>query len=257
MRQSKTKPTMTTTQTNERPALSVVVRWREGAGAERVETTTLHGATPRSATLTLEGQPELGQLLCLLLPSAARRAAGQRKESDTLNRLWALVWAVSRAAGGREEQRRPVRNHVSVVFLGGEAPARQDEQRAGLYAYLAEEDGRFRLQQGADGADAADAESPPRRDSRLLLPIEVTVELLNEDGSASAREQTVTENISRRGACVWTMFGVGRGSFVRLTCEQQNVSLISVVRARRTGDDGIGRLHLEFVDGQWPIGANG
>jgi hypothetical protein len=255
MRQSKTKPT--TTKTNERPALSVVVRWREGEGAERVETTTLHGATPRSATLTLEGQPELGQLLCLLLPTAARRASGG-EESENLNRLWALVWAVSRAAAvERGEKSRPVRNHVSVVFLGGEAPARHDEQSAGLYAYLAEEDGRFRLQQGAEGADAEPPDSSHRRDSRLLLPIEVTVELLNEDGSASAREQTVTENISRRGACVWTMFGVGQGSFVRLTCERQNVSLISVVRARRTGDDGIGRLHLEFVDGQWPIAANG
>lgn len=250
MRHSKTRPT---TQTGERPALSVVVRWREGEGAERVETTTLHGATPRSATLTLEGQPELGQLLCLILPSAARRA-GASEKSENLNRLWALVWAVSRAAARGDEA--PARhNHVSVVFLGGEAPAHHDEQRAGVYAYLAEDDGRFRLQQGVDGADAAAPDSQ-RRDSRLMLPIEVTVELLNEDGSTSAREQTVTENISRRGACVWTMFGVGQGSFVRLTCERQNVSLISVVRARRTGDDGIGRLHLEFVDGQWPFEPN-
>jgi hypothetical protein len=244
------------THTTERPALSVVVRWREGEGAERVETSTLHGATPRSATLTLEGQPELGQLLCLLLPSAARRSA-QGEESENLNRLWALVWAVSRAAGrARGDEPRILLNHVSVVFLGGEAPASHDECRAGLYAYLAEEDGHFRLQQGLGGDAAATSDNSPRQDSRLLLPIEVTVELLNEDGSASARERTVTENISRRGACVWTMFGVERGGFVRVTCEEQNVSLISVVRGRRVGDDGIGRLHLEFVNGQWPIEAH-
>jgi hypothetical protein len=252
MRHSKTRPT---TQTGERPALSVVARWREGEGVERVETTTLHGATPRSATLTLEGQPELGQLLCLLLPSAASRAAGVG-ESETLNRLWALVWAVSRAAvrGGDEPSRR---NHVSVVFLGGEAPVTHDEQRVGFYAYLAEDDGRFRLQHEAGGMEAALSEASNRRDSRLLLPVEVTVELLKEDGTAAAREQTVTENISRRGACVWTMFGVGQGSFVRVSSERQNVSLIAIVRARRTGDDGIGRLHLEFVDGQWPLDRNG
>ncbi len=248
MRHSKTRPT---TQTGERPALSVVALWREGAGAERVETTTLHGATPRSATLTLEGQPELGQLLCLLLPSAASRAAGG-EGSENLNRLYALVWAVSRAAGrGGDAPTR--RNHVSVVFLGGEAPARHDERRAGLYAYLAEEDGHFRLQDETGGAESPSTENSHRRDSRLMLPIEVTVEILKEDGTASAREQTVTENISRHGACVWTMFGVGQGSFVRVSCERQNVSLIAVVRARRTGDDGIGRLHLEFVDGQWPL----
>ncbi len=189
------------------------------------------------------------------MPSAASRAAGG-EESENLNRLWALVWAVSRAAarGGDAAARR---NHVSVVFLGGEAPAAHDEQRAGFYAYLAEEDGRFRLQHEAGGMEAALSEASNRRDSRLLLPIEVTVEILNEDGTASAREQTVTENISRRGACVWTMFGVGQGSFVRVICERQNVSLIAIVRARRTGDDGIARLHLEFVDGQWPLDRNG
>ncbi|MBA3240138.1 MAG: hypothetical protein H0T60_02840 [Acidobacteria bacterium] len=252
MAQSKAK----TTHPTKRPALCVVARWREAEGSERVEATTLHGATPRSATLTLEGQPEVGQLLCLVLPSAARRPSAPQG-AEKFNRLWALVWAVALfAERARPGESRPQRHHVSVVFVGEEVPAGHDERRAGLYAYLAEEDGRFRLQQEPTSADAASANSRQSRDSRLLLPVEVTVEVLGEDGAATAREQTVTENISRCGAAVWTTLEVEPGRLVRLTCEGQNVSLVSVVRARRTGDDGIERLHLEFVDGQWPLGPS-
>ncbi|MCA1633624.1 MAG: hypothetical protein LC802_07880 [Acidobacteria bacterium] len=252
MGQSKAKPTHQT----RRPALCVVARWRETGGLLRVEATTLNGATPRSATLTLECQPEVGQLLCLVMPNAARRPSGPQK-AEKFNRLWALVWAVARFADGeRDDESHPQRHHVSVVFVGEEVPAGHDERRAGLYAYLAEEDGRFRLQQQPESAAAAPVYSRQSRDSRLLLPIEVTIEVLGEDGAATAREQTVTQNISRRGAAVWTTLEVEAGGFVRLTSESLNVSLVSLVRARRTGDDGIERLHLEFVDGQWPLGSS-
>jgi hypothetical protein len=69
----------------------------------------------------------------------------------------------------------------------------------------------------------------------------------------SASETTVTENISRRGAAVFTSLDVARGRFVRLTSKQYQIAVIGAVRARRTGADGITRLHLEFVDKQWPL----
>jgi hypothetical protein len=63
----------------------------------------------------------------------------------------------------------------------------------------------------------------------------------------------VTENISRRGAAVWTTLKVDRGRFVRLTSADSGLSVIAAVRAARTGPDGIPRLHLEFIDRQWPL----
>lgn len=252
MAQSKAKPTHPT----KRPALCVVARWRKAEGSEHVEATTLHGATPRSATLTLEGEPEVGQLLCLLMPSAAHRPS-TTQGADKFNRLWALVWAVALfAERTRDGEERPQRHHVSVVFVGEDVPAGHDGGRAGLYTYLAEEDGRFRLQQEPASAGVASTQSRQNRDSRLLLPVEVTVEVLGEDGAATAREQTVTENISSRGACIWTTLGVEQGRYVRLTCARQNISLVAIVRARRAGDGGVTRLHLEFVDGHWPFGPS-
>jgi hypothetical protein len=46
---------------------------------------------------------------------------------------------------------------------------------------------------------------------------------------------------------------VTRGRYVRVTSAQYKISVIAAVRARRTGDNGIPRLHLEFVDKQWPL----
>jgi hypothetical protein len=85
----------------------------------------------------------------------------------------------------------------------------------------------------------------------MALP--VNVEVFDEEGRVSASEQTVTENISRRGASVWTTLKVDRGRFVRLTSTETGLSVLAAVRTARTGPDGIPRLHLEFIDKHWPL----
>ncbi len=92
-----------------------------------------------------------------------------------------------------------------------------------------------------------------QRESRLYMPIEVTVAVPYEQGEVAAREETVTENISRRGAAVFTTLAVAPGQFVRLTSTHYGISVYAVVRGRRAGPDGIMRLHLEFIDREWPL----
>jgi hypothetical protein len=209
------------------------------------EATRLFNITSRGASLLLAHAPELGQLLQLKLPDAGRpRALGR-------GLLCALVWAVTPpdsrlavgAAGGGLHR-------VSVIFVGDELP--EGEGGAPRYTYLAEEDGRFRLQRPqADPPRPAGRRS--RRQSRIHIPVEVTVELLGADGAVVAREQTVTENISRGGAAVLTSLVAAPRQLVRLTSESLGVAITAVVRTRRAGSGGVCRLHLEFVDGQWPI----
>jgi hypothetical protein len=93
----------------------------------------------------------------------------------------------------------------------------------------------------------------PKKETRLSLPIEVTVELYDAQWNITAREETVTENISRRGAAVYTSLHAERGSYVRLTSTRYATSAFAIVRAHRTGSDGIPRLHLEFMDQEWPL----
>jgi len=89
--------------------------------------------------------------------------------------------------------------------------------------------------------------------TRLQVAVGVRVEAFDEEGRVSASEETVTENISRHGAAVWTTLKTERGRFVRLTNMETGLSIIAVVRAARLGPDGIPRLHLEFMDREWPI----
>jgi hypothetical protein len=91
------------------------------------------------------------------------------------------------------------------------------------------------------------------RETRLTMPVEVVVEVLDEHGAITETEQTVTENISRSGAAVFTSLKVERGRFVRLRSARFSLAVLGVVRGRRKGADNIDRLHLEFVDRQWPL----
>jgi len=225
------------------PSLPVCVLPHGDAGGE--EATRLFNLTSRGATLLLARVPELGQLLRLRLPAAGRpRAEGRRL-------LWALVWAVTPpdsrltagAAGGGLHR-------VSVVFVGEEIPSADGAPPR--YTYLVEEDGRFRLER-PQAEPPRPAGRRARRHSRIRLPVEVTLEVLDAGGAPAAREQTVTENISRGGAAVLTSLPVKARQLVRLTSERLGVCITALVRARRTGPDGVPRLHLEFTDGQWPI----
>lgn len=222
--------------------LNVVACPQEGGEPEEA---CLCNLSARGATLLIARPPEPGQLLRLTLPSPV--AAPARKQKY----LWALVWAVAPPDAGRDaDLPEDPRHRASVIFVGEEIPT--GDREAARYAYLAEEDGRFRLQRLL-----ADARPPSRRrnrrESRISIPVEVTVEALDADGAATQSEQTVTENISRGGAAVWTSLPVRAQQLVRLTSPRHGVSIVALVRARRAGPDGITRLHLEFIDGQWPL----
>ena len=79
------------------------------------------------------------------------------------------------------------------------------------------------------------------------------VEILDDDGNTIANEQTVTENISLSGAAIYSTITPAVGSFVRIKSDQYNVSIISIIRGIRVGEDKIQRLHVEFIDRFFPL----
>ncbi len=92
-----------------------------------------------------------------------------------------------------------------------------------------------------------------RARTRIFAPFEVTIEELDGDGRITSREHTVTENISPRGAAVVTTLDIEPGRAVRIASISHKISINAAVRARRTGKDGLTRLHLEFLDREWPL----
>lgn len=143
---------------------------------------------------------------------------------------------------------------VGVAFVGKNAPAAFIENPAKLYDLSTRDDGGlWQLVEAAAMPDESDLPTYLRRHTRFAIPESLVIELLDESGDVAASETTVTENVSLGGAAVFTSFNVEVGSFLRVRSERLDTSIISVVRGKRVGVDGIVRLHLEFIDHLFPL----
>ena len=92
-----------------------------------------------------------------------------------------------------------------------------------------------------------------RKQTRYFIPEALKLEQVDATGNVLLSEATVTENISLSGAAVFTTLAIDAGTFIRVTSERFDVTILSVVRSARVGVDGITRLHLEFIDRFFPL----
>lgn len=237
-------------------ALPVRVECRETADFRWTEVSRLIDVTPFGAAFTLTHQTEVGRLLLLTSPMPRQLRSFDHAEDQY--KVWALVRNVrphrSVAAAARPDGPR---FEVGAAFVGKRPPASYERDPSLRYEIqsLTPEGNSYALVEWRAQAQDAPAGATAKRtmETRLSMPVDVVVEAFDEGGGVQEREQTVTENISRHGASVWTTLTLERGRFVRLTNVAQRVSITAVVRARRTGADGVMRLHLEFVDREWPL----
>jgi hypothetical protein len=227
-------------------ALPVRVHCRESSEHEWTEMSRLVDVTPFGARFALTRPTERGRLLHLTLPMPRQLRCFDHIEDQY--RVWALVCRLSVQAetGGGGD----TRYEVGVAFTGKHPPASYVRDPATLYVAesVSAENNLWRLKEVEQKTASQRSEQ-----TRLQMALSVRLEVFDADGRVSAAEQTVTENISPRGAAVWTTLQVGRGRFVRLTSADTGLSITAVVRAARTGADNIPRLHLEFIDRQWPL----
>jgi hypothetical protein len=227
--------------------LPVRVHCRESAEHEWVELSRLVDVTPFGARFLLTHPVERGRLLHLTLPMPRQLRCFDHIEDQY--RVWAVVCRVTTSpefgAGGGD-----IRFEVGVAFTGKRPPASYAKEPATLYEVDASS-GEGNLW-GVREVERPSA-SPRSEQTRLQMAVPVRLEVFDVEGRVTASEQTVTENISPRGAAVWTTLKVERGRFVRLTSTEPGLAVVAAVRASRTGADGIPRLHLEFIDRQWPL----
>ena len=231
-------------------SLPVRIHCRERADFEWVEMTRLMDVTPFGARFSLSHPTEPGRLLHLTMAMPRQLRCFDFVEPQY--RVWALVRNMSAlpVVGSRGE-----RFAAGVAFIGKRPPASYELDPTKRYevAGSVTESGLWLLREMAEPATVHIPSDDPRPDTRYHMPLEMVVEVFDEQGKVSARETTVTENISRRGAAVFTTLNVERGRLIRLSSTQYNLAVVAAVRARRAGADGVMRLHLEFVDRQWPL----
>lgn len=212
------------------------------------EITRLSDISAFGAGFTLRRPIKRGRLMLLTIPMPRQLRCYDYGEAQY--RIWALV----RRCIAVEQRETDQLFSVGVAFIGKKPPEGYHEHPSRLYDTTHQEtQGLWHVTEADLNKDDSDLPKDLRRQTRFHIPETLILELMDENGDVLSSETTVTENISLGGAAVFTQFDVEAGSFIRVTSQRFNVQIISVVRGKRVGPDGITRLHIEFIDRFFPL----
>jgi PilZ domain len=240
-----------TKRVRERLALKLPVRvhCRETPDFEWTEMTRLIDVTPFGAGFTLKRPTERGRLLHMTIPMPRQLRVFDHVEDQY--KVWALVRYMRPTIG---EDQKPC-FEVGVAFVGKRPPASYEEDPSRRYAIArrATETGMPELSERSEENVEPVKTGDQRSHTRHNIPVAISLETLNQKGEVDQAESTVTENISRRGATVFTSLDIPTGRFVRVSTAEYNLTIHAVVRGRSKGVGGMPRLHLEFIDREWPV----
>jgi hypothetical protein len=206
--------------------LSVPVRvaGHDPDGTPWEEMTTTHTASFGGASFPLKHAHGVGQVLHISAPLP--RNFRRYDLAEQSYRIFALVRNTRTASGGERV--------VGVMFIG-RVPPKGYETRPG---------GRYRL---PDDPRAGPPDQGERR-KRERLQLFVNLRLRRVGVSGVLEEQTVTENVCRSGARVFTTLPVSSGETLTVADLEDKVAAEAVVRNVYAGPDRVTRLNLEFPD---------
>lgn len=227
--------------------LPVRVQCRETRELEWTEITRLIDVTPFGASFTLKRPIEKGRLLHMTIPMPRQLRVFDYIEDQY--RVWALVRHVKPLAPA---ENKTLTFEVGVAFIGKRPPKTYEEDPARRYDIGGATSESLSVAE--DWVPPTEmASSDKRKHSRHSIPVDMFIETFNDKGEVELSESTVTENISPKGAAIYTTLSLPVGRFVRLSSEQYKLTVFGVVRGHSIGPTGVHRLHVEFVDREWPL----
>jgi hypothetical protein len=209
------------------------------------EITRLGDVSAFGAGFTIKKPIKRGRLVLMTIPMP--RQLRSFDYSEPQYKIWGLVRKCILV--GRSEYA------IGVAFAGKSAPPGYINHPSMLYdiSHREESTGFWHLVPADLMADESDMPTEIRKQTRLHIPEPLLLEKVDEAGNVLASEMTVTENISFGGAALFTTMDGEAGSFLRVTSERFDVTILSIVRAARVGPDGMKRVHLEFIDQFFPL----
>jgi hypothetical protein len=209
-----------------RKSLSVTVRVRghDPDGAAWEEMTATQDASYGGASFPLKHPHGVGQVLSLSLPLP--RNFRRYDVTETSYKIFGLVRHTRAAASGERV--------AGVIFIGRIPPK----------GYDARPGDRYRLPDDPRTGPTPAAER--RVSERLQLFVNLRLRRLAPSGPLE--EQTVTENVSRGGARVFTTLPVAEGETITVTDLAEKVAVDAIVRHAYAGNDRVTRLNLQFPD---------
>ena len=230
--------------------LPVKVYCRESLDHDWTEISRLVDVTPFGARLRIKRPIETGRLLLLTMAMPRQLRCFDHVEDQY--RVWSLVRNVKLLD---IQATRGALLEIGVAFVGKHPPRsfNLDPARRFEIAQSSTETGMWNVREEAGQVLSEVSTSDKRKETRHNIPIEVLIEVFDDKPESALSEKTVTENISRQGAAVFTSLDVSAGRFVKISSEEQGMTALAVIRSRRLGPDGIARLHLEFIGSEWPL----
>ena len=223
--------------------LPVRVRGRETPTFEWTEVTRLTNVTPFGAGFALRHPTEKGRLLHMTIPMPR-----QLRVFDYLEDQY-RIWAVVRYMKPAVVENQNVFN-VGVAFIGKRAPASYETEPWKRYDINTS---AFQALEKSEEVLVPFSSADQRAHTRHNIAVDMRLELIDASGQATESEQTVTENISVKGATLFTTLHIPQGRFIRLTSDQYGITAHAAIRSRSTGADGVPRIHVEFIDREWPL----
>ncbi len=222
-------------------ALQTVVKAKQSDRSVWKDMAEIHSVSSSGAGFYIRRYCHVGQLLSLIMPLP--RHLRLYDENTKLYRVWGLVQHCSPVYGNDGA----AGFHVGVAFVGKNPPVSYEMDPMQSYRICGmSKDGMWRIEE---------AETPfqPRRHSRFWNTLEVYISVLDADQKPSQGEATVTENISESGASVITSLNAFVGDRIQIQNKQHNFTSLAVVRNRKLGADDRPRLHVEFIDAEFPV----
>jgi hypothetical protein len=223
--------------------LPIRVLCRESNEYEWTEQSRLIDVTHFGAGFTLTRPVDVGRLIRLTMPLPTQLRCFDH--NDATYSVWSLV---RHTAAVRSTDPAHTKFRLGVAFVGKEEPQSYLDDPTLRYEPVEIKVGqntRWKLRRLPSVTQ--------RREPRLVIPLEVLVETLDEDGKPLMREYTVTETISTLGTCVPTNLDVDVGRVLRISSVNDQVSTFAAIRSRQVAADGIARLGLEFIGARWPL----
>src|SRR5262249_27104878 len=153
---------------------------------------------------------EVGRLIQLTIPLPHQLRCFDHTEPTYS--VWSLVRHAS--AFPKTQQQESALFRVGVGFVGKHAPPSYEADPTLRYEPLPLNGGQNSMCNVGERASANQ-----RRESRLIIPLEVLVEAFDENGRPSIQEYTATETLSSLGTCIPTNLNVGVGRIVKLSSE--------------------------------------
>jgi len=223
--------------------LPVRVQGRETPDFAWTEMTRLTNVTPFGAGFPLKRPTEKGRLLYMTIPMPRQLRVFDHIEDQY------RIWGVVRYLKSKTSDQGTT-FEVGVAFIGKRAPASYEKEPWKRYEISTTP---FQTVPSGENMVRLFPSRDDRSNTRHGIAVEMRVEMLDASGEIIQSEDTVTENISSNGATLFTTLQIPEGRFIRLTSDQQGITAFAAIRSRSTAANGVQRIHVEFIDKEWPL----